>query len=143
MREINLVHLMSMLIRDYEKVCGRARFEIKKIDGTFTLIDIHQKLLDLVNLQRNNLIGKKISDLPIKRDWTEKLLSIFEKAWKGKETIYYLFPPTNDNIFLVVQLEAVVKNGVIDRIEGCCVPLESKELKGRFMESIISHDDEI
>ena len=143
MKEINLVHLMSMLIKDYEKVNGRARFEIKKNDDTFILIDIHQKLLDLGNLQRNDFIGKKISDLPIKRDWTEKLLSIFEKAWKGKETIFYLSPQTNDNIFLVVQLEAIVKNGEIDRIEGCCTPLESEELKGRFMESILFHDDEI
>jgi hypothetical protein len=142
MTEINLVHIMRLLIKDYEKVYGRARFEIKMIDGTFTLIDIHQKLLDLGNLQRNNVIGKKISELPIKSDWTEKLLSIFEKAWKGKETIYYLFPPTNDNLFLVVQLEAIVKNGETDRIEGCCAPLQSEELKERFMESILFHDDE-
>ncbi|MFB3161505.1 hypothetical protein ABLO26_09030 [Neobacillus sp. 179-J 1A1 HS] len=142
MTEINLVHIMRLLIKDYEKVYGQARFEIKMIDGTFTLIDIHQQLLDLSNLQRNNVIGKKISELPIKSDWTGKLLSIFEKAWKGKETIYYLFPPTNDNVFLVVLLEAIVKNGEIDRIEGCCAPLESAELKGRFMESILFHDDE-
>jgi hypothetical protein len=142
MTEINLVHIMRLLIKDYEKIYGQARFEIKMIDGNFTLIDIHQKLLDLGNLQRNNVIGKKISELPIKSDWTVKLLSIFEKAWKGKETIYYLFPPPNDNLFLVVQLEAIVKNGETDRIEGCCAPLESEELKGRFMESILFHDDE-
>jgi hypothetical protein len=31
MKEINLVHLLSMLIKDYEKVYGITKFIIKKL----------------------------------------------------------------------------------------------------------------
>jgi hypothetical protein len=46
MNEINLTHLISKLINDYEKVHGRTRFEVKKMEDTFIFTKINQKILD-------------------------------------------------------------------------------------------------
>ena len=68
MKEINLVHLLSMLIKDYEKVYGITKFIIKKIENKFIFTDINKNLLDILNISRNYVVGKTLDDFSVGKD---------------------------------------------------------------------------
>jgi hypothetical protein len=133
MHEISIIHLISMLINDFEKVHGETRFEVKKINNSFTFTNVNQKMLDTIKLKREGIIGKTCSDLPIKRDLADKLPDIFHKAWNGQEMLTFLSPYTNENVCLVVAIRPILKNGKTDRLIGCCAPIDVKQLGGSYL----------
>lgn len=131
MTEINLNHLIRTLIKNYEKVHGRRSFEVSKIENTFIYTKVNQRMLNTIKLKRRDVVGMECTVLPIRIDLSEKLPAIFEKAWNGKEMLYFFVPYTNENVCLVVALNPVIKNGKTIKLEGVCAPLEVKELEGK------------
>ncbi|MFJ5760231.1 hypothetical protein ACIQAA_14095 [Neobacillus sp. NPDC093182] len=130
MREIDIASLVSKLIDDYEKVNGRMQFEVQKMDNSFTYTNVDQKLLDILNLNQNDIIGKSLIDFPINQDNTEKLTAIFNKALNGQKVVFFLTPNTNENVCLVVTVRPVKKEGNKDRLIGSCVPIDIKHIEG-------------
>jgi hypothetical protein len=80
-----------------------------------------------------DIVGKTLLDLPIRKDLAEKLPAIYEKAWKGKERVNFLFPETNKNVLLVIAIRPVLKNGKTDKLIGCIAPIDVKELDGHYL----------
>jgi hypothetical protein len=130
MVKIDLILLFQKLIKEYEKVHGKTRFEAIKIKNNFIYTKIDQKMLEILKLEQMDVVGKECTEIPIKRDLAEKLPSIFERVWNGKEMLYFLFPSTNEEILFVVILKAVSKNGRTEKIEGYCAPINIKEFNG-------------
>jgi hypothetical protein len=133
MSEINIIHLISMLINDFENVHGKTRFEVKKINNSFIFTNVNQNMLDTLKLKREDIIGKTCSDLPIERNFAQKLPSLCDKAWNGQEMLTFLSPFTNENICLVVALRPILKNGKTDKLIGFCVPMEIKQLGDSYL----------
>lgn len=130
MREINIVNLISKLIKDYEKVHGIMKFEVKKIDHTFVFTNVDQKLLNFLKISQDCIVGKTLSDLPINKDSVKKLPAIYEKAWNGEEMFDYKVFSTNKDIVVVYTIKPVLKSGKTDKLEGHCVLLDAKDFKG-------------
>jgi hypothetical protein len=129
MRRIDFIHLLSNLIKEYETVHGMMRFEVKKIDNTFVLINIDQKLLDEFRVPRDSIVGKKLSELPLKDDPKKKIIAMNEKAWNGKEVINYHTISTNEDIIIVYTIKPRLKDGKTDRLVGYCAILDAKHFK--------------
>lgn len=125
MKKINIVHLISKLIKDYEKVHGVTLFEVKKNDSQFEFLYADQKLLDVLQISSNCVVGKTISALPLSEDFKKKLQVNFEKVWNGEEMVEYEFFSNNETI-VVYSLKAVLKNGKTYRLEGHCALLDKK-----------------
>jgi len=130
MKEINLIHLLSNLIRDYEKMYETMVFEVKKKNNTFVTTNVDQKILNLLKVSPNSIIGKTIADFPVNKESKKKLLAITEKAWTGKVMIYYDVVFTNKDILFVCSIKPVLKNGKIEKLEGRCAILDGKDFKG-------------
>jgi hypothetical protein len=130
LREIDIASLVSKLIDDYEKVNGRMQFEVEMMDDSFTYTNVDQKLLDIVNLKRNDIIGKTSLDYLINQDIAEKLTSQFNKALNGQKVFFFLKPYTNENVCLVVTVRPVKKEENKDRLIGSCVPIDIKHIEG-------------
>ncbi|NWQ42648.1 hypothetical protein MLOOGBEN_18260 [Bacillus sp. EB106-08-02-XG196] len=133
MHEISVTHLISMLINDFENVHDKTRFEVKKINNSFIFTNVNHMMLDTIKLKREDIIGKTCSEFPIKRDLADKLPAIYDKAWNGHEMLQFLFPITNENVCLVVAIRPILKNGKTDRLIGCCVPINVKQLGNYFL----------
>lgn len=132
MKEINLIDLLSKLIRDYEKMYETMvfEFEVKKKNNTFVTTNVDQKILKLLKVSPNSIIGRAIDDFPVNKESKKKLLAITEKAWTGKVMIYYDIAFTNKDILFVCSIKPIIKNGKIDKLEGHCAILDGKDFKG-------------
>ena len=131
MKEINLVHLLSMLIKDYEKVYGITKFIIKKIRNNFIFTDINENLLDILNISRNYVVGKTLDDFSVREDSKKKALAMYEKAWNGDKMVVFDFFPDLEKI-LVYSLKPILKNGKTDHLEGHCAVLGFKDHEEYF-----------
>ncbi|WP_028403409.1 hypothetical protein [Ectobacillus panaciterrae] len=125
--EVNLPTLLDKLITEYEKIHGEMIFKFEKQAGKFILIDINQGLLDVVNLTRDEVVGKGLNALFICEESISKLQKICGIAWEGKKVVYYLIPDTNQDIFLVVALKPNMYQGQVIEVVAHCVSLDSKE----------------
>jgi hypothetical protein len=130
LREIDIASLVSKLIDDYEKVNGRMQFEVEKMDDSFIYRKIDQNLLDILNLNQNDIIGKTDIDFPINQNNTEKLTTILNKALNGQNVVFFLTPNTNENICLVVTVRPVKKKGYTDKLIGSCVLIDINHIAG-------------
>lgn len=127
MKIIDLSSLLSKLIKDYEKVYGMQTFEIKKINNFFVFTNINPNVSEsFKNYNCNFVTGKTITDFPIGKESKEKLLSIFEMAWSGKETTNFDFF-LNRDLLVVYSLKSIQKNGITDKLEGNCLVLDGNE----------------
>lgn len=126
MTKINLIHMLSLLIREYEIIHGKTNFEIIKNNNTFIFTKIDPKLLDILELKQINVIENACPDFLLKNHLAENLPDIFDIAWKGKEMIYYLLPKKNKNVVILINLKAIQENGKTVKLEGHCVPIETK-----------------
>ncbi|MDR6999821.1 hypothetical protein [Neobacillus niacini] len=101
-------------------------FEINKINNSFIFTKIDLKLLELLELKQMDIIGDICSDFAFKDNFADKLLDIFDIAWQGKETLYFLSSKTNKNLVILINLRAIQENGKTVKLEGHCVPIEIK-----------------
>ncbi|MBM7655871.1 hypothetical protein [Neobacillus cucumis] len=128
MEKIDLTRLLSKLITDYEKVHGMQTFEVKKVNNLFVHININQNIIESFkkfSLNCNFVDGITLFDFPIRKEIKEKMLSIYEIAWNGKEITNFEFL-IDWEIIVVYSLKAIQKNGRTDRLEGHCVSLDGK-----------------
>jgi hypothetical protein len=129
MRKIDFIHLLSNLIKEYETVHGMMRFEVKRIDNTFVLIHVDQKLLDEFKVSRDFIVGKRLSELPLKEGPQKKIMAMYEKAWNGKEVVNYHTVSTNKDIIIVYTIKPRLKSGRTDKLVGYCAILDAKHFK--------------
>ncbi|PGX77761.1 hypothetical protein [Priestia megaterium] len=127
MGKINLRNVIVKLIKDFENISGEALFEVVKMDNSFICTVANQLLLDIVQLKEDDVVGRSFNCPHIEEELRKKLPMVYEKAWNGKEIIYYYYPLTNKNIFLIVLLKPVYDKGETVKLRGHCVPLEANE----------------
>ncbi|WP_078412197.1 PAS domain-containing protein [Priestia abyssalis] len=129
MEEINLLHFMSKLLDEYQILYGKMDFTFKKTDHTFTITDVSPTIVELVKLTKSNIVGKSLDQLVSNAEIKKKLNQLFEKAWCGEESFCYCIPPKNKEIFLLIILKPVMKEGERAIGEGGCFPLSQEEFQ--------------
>lgn len=134
MIEINLAKILYKLIEDYGNIHGVKKFQVKKIGSKFVHTDINENLLKNITICT---VGKTLSDLPINKDSEKRMISFYKRAWGGEKVVnYQVF--LEHEITSVFSLEAILKDGKTDRLEGHCILINAKEFQAYLPSNITS-----
>lgn len=131
MMKMALYSLLEELIQKYEKHHSNMYFVFKKINQQYVFTDVNSALLQAVHQKRNDFVGHNVDTAPHLGDEVTrtKLKTIYALAWSGKKIIFYCFPDSNEDIFVITYLEPHYEYGEIFQIVGRCASFNKNEFE--------------
>ncbi|MGG0314584.1 hypothetical protein ABEY53_24580 [Bacillus mycoides] len=122
--------LLERLFKEYEE-CYPSMYFIQKVERQFVFLDVNQELLQSVHQQRKDFIGQTLDTAPHLGDeeTRRKLRTIYPLAWAEKKIIFYCFPISNLNIFVITYLEPQYVNGKVFQVKGRCASFHKNEVQ--------------
>ncbi|OQR54754.1 hypothetical protein [Bacillus sp. CDB3] len=129
--KIQLRLLLEKLFQEYEEHHPRMYFVFQKVEHQFVFTDVNQELLRSVHQQREDFIVQTLDTAPDLGDEgrRQKLKTIYPLAWSGKRAIFYHFPVSNLDIFVITYLEPHYVNGQVFQVMGRCASFHKNEFQ--------------
>ncbi|PGT54835.1 hypothetical protein COD86_19080 [Bacillus cereus] len=122
--------LLEKLFQEYEELYPRMYFVFQKVEQQFVFTDVNQELLQSVHQQKEDFIGQTLDTVPHLGDeeTRQKLKTIYPLAWAGKKIIFYCFPISNVDIYVITYLEPQYVNGQVFQVMGRCASFHKNEV---------------
>ncbi|CUB58913.1 hypothetical protein BN2127_JRS10_04690 [Bacillus subtilis] len=123
--------LLENLFQEYEECYPSMYFIFQKVEQQFVFTDVNPELLQSVHQQRKDFIGQTLDTAPHLGDeeTRRKLKTIYPLAWAGKKIIFYCFPDSNMDIFVITYLEPHYVNGQAFQVMGRCASFHKNEFQ--------------
>ncbi|CUB53895.1 hypothetical protein BN2127_JRS10_02508 [Bacillus subtilis] len=106
-------------------------FIFQKSGDDFIFTDICSELLDLLFQKRDDLVGKTVDSAPYIGDKAtkKKLNQLYTLAWNQKRVLFYYFPDTTPDLFMITYLESQKYHNQVTEVIGRCIPVYKKDLQ--------------
>ncbi|OQR53390.1 hypothetical protein [Bacillus sp. CDB3] len=129
--KMQLCLLLEKLFHEYEEHYPSMYFVFQKVEHQFVFTDVNQELLQSVHQQREDFIGQTLDTAPHLGDeeTRRKLKTIYPLAWAGKTIIFYCFPVSNLDIFVITYLEPLYVNQQVVQVMGRCASFHKNEFQ--------------
>ncbi|MEX0417059.1 hypothetical protein, partial [Bacillus sp. C30] len=123
--------LLEKLFQEYEECYPSMYFVFQKVEHQFVFTDVNQELLRSLHQQREDYIGATLDTAPYLGDdeTKQKIKTLYLLAWAGKKVIYYCFPVSNLDIFVITYLEPQYVNGQVFQVRGRCASFHKNEFQ--------------
>ncbi|WP_144641369.1 hypothetical protein [Bacillus cereus] len=123
--------LLEKLFQEYEEHHTSMYFAFQKVEHQFIFTNVNQELLRTVHQRREDFLGQTLDTAPHFGDeeTRKKLKTIYPLAWAGKKIIFYCFPVSNVDIFMITYLEPQYVKGRVFQVIGRCASFHKNEFQ--------------
>ncbi|MCQ6530827.1 hypothetical protein [Bacillus mycoides] len=124
--------LLEELLYEYEKQYPPLYFLFQKVNEQYVFTDMNESLLQTIHQQREDFVGQTLDTAPNLGDEAtrRKFKEIYSLAWSGKKVIFYYFPISNVDIFVITYLEPQYENQQIVQVIGRGASFHKNEIQG-------------
>ncbi|MGM0806848.1 MAG: hypothetical protein ACQET8_19045 [Bacillota bacterium] len=117
-------NLYKEMLHSYKNEFGEMKFRARKINDDCIVTYANRKLLEVMNLDEDDVVGSSISDNKLS---SEEMKKAYDMAFKGNEVFFYFFPQSAPEVFLFVFCEPFIEDGYVTEVIGHCASLKNQE----------------